>query len=102
MEKYRNYPKIIGQTECHHIIPRSLGGSDQVSNLVNLPYRVHFVCHWLLSRCFPSDSEQYRSMYHAFWMMSGRTLTVNSLVYSKIKSNYSNLQNQLIQEGRHN
>jgi hypothetical protein len=32
----------------HHIVPRSLGGTDDSSNLVNLSYRQHFVAHRLL------------------------------------------------------
>lgn len=35
-------------TEIHHIIPRSLGGSDLPNNLVKLTAREHFVCHLLL------------------------------------------------------
>ena len=32
----------------HHIIPRSLGGTDDPSNIVYLSYRQHFVAHRLL------------------------------------------------------
>lgn len=35
--------------EFHHIIPRSLGGSDDKSNLVRLSAREHFICHALLA-----------------------------------------------------
>jgi hypothetical protein len=35
-------------TEIHHIIPKSLGGSDLPDNLVKLTAREHFVCHLLL------------------------------------------------------
>jgi hypothetical protein len=39
-----------GYTEKHHIIPKSLGGSNKKENLVNLTAREHFVCHRLLMR----------------------------------------------------
>ena len=37
-----------GYTERHHIIPQSLGGSNDKENLVDLTAREHFICHWLL------------------------------------------------------
>lgn len=37
-------------TEEHHILPRSLGGSDDPSNLVRLEYREHYLAHWLLTK----------------------------------------------------
>lgn len=37
-------------TEKHHIIPKSLGGSNTKDNLVKLTAREHFVCHRLLTK----------------------------------------------------
>jgi len=34
--------------ERHHIIPKSMGGTDSADNLVYLPGRVHFLAHWIL------------------------------------------------------
>jgi len=42
--------EISGYIERHHIIPKSLGGSNSKDNLVNLTAREHFVCHWLLTK----------------------------------------------------
>ena len=39
-----------GYTEKHHIIPRSLTGTDDDSNIVKLTAREHFVCHLLLTK----------------------------------------------------
>jgi hypothetical protein len=39
-----------GYTETHHIQPRSLGGTDDIDNLVELTAREHFICHWLLTK----------------------------------------------------
>ena len=36
--------------EEHHIIPESLGGSNDLDNLVSLTYREHRICHKLLVR----------------------------------------------------
>ena len=42
---------IEGYTESHHILPRSMGGSNEKANLVNLTAREHFICHILLTKC---------------------------------------------------
>ncbi len=68
--KMRN--KIDGYKEVHHIIPKSLGGGDERSNLVELTAREHFVAHmclalihgglqWLSMRYFKSDGRYHNS-----------------------------------------
>lgn len=51
--------------ETHHIIPKSLGGSDELSNLVSLTAKEHFVCHHLLVKMTENDNK--RKMSFAFW-----------------------------------
>ena len=41
---------VDGYKERHHIIPKSLGGSNDPSNLVDLTAREHFVAHFLLAK----------------------------------------------------
>ena len=36
--------------ENHHIVPRSMGGSDDKDNMVLLTLREHFICHKLLTK----------------------------------------------------
>jgi hypothetical protein len=48
--KARNRDIPTAYTEVHHIKPRSLGGSDDESNLVRLTYREHYLAHWLLTK----------------------------------------------------
>jgi hypothetical protein len=65
MNKYhRWYNQIIehrrtnlaeGYTEKHHIVPKSLGGTNDTTNLVSLTAREHFVCHWLLTKMVVGD-----------------------------------------------
>lgn len=31
--------------EWHHIISKCLGGKDDDTNLVFLPYKAHYICH---------------------------------------------------------
>lgn len=50
--------------EVHHIIPKSLGGSNNKDNLINLTAREHFICHWLLTKF--TEGTYRRSMIFAF------------------------------------
>lgn len=43
-------PKPAGYVERHHILPRSLGGGDQSSNLIALTAEDHFFAHILLAK----------------------------------------------------
>lgn len=51
-----NRSKKNGYYESHHIIPKSLGGSNQKVNLVLLSAREHFIAHLLLVRCVEKKS----------------------------------------------
>jgi hypothetical protein len=55
--------------ERHHIIPRSMGGSDDETNLIYLTAREHFIAHWLLWLLYRDTSSGY-----AFSMMRRRRL----------------------------
>jgi len=57
-----------GVTEKHHIIPKSLGGTDKLDNLVALSPKAHFICHWLLTKML-DDNTQKQKMYYAFNFM---------------------------------
>ena len=43
-------------TEKHHIMPKSLGGTDN-TNIVKLTAREHFICHWLLTKMLTGDAK---------------------------------------------
>jgi hypothetical protein len=84
---------IIGYVEKHHIIPKSLGGSNAKSNIVSLTAREHFICHMLLPKMV--DGTQRQKMIHAWWAMA--TLKkdcqdryrLNSLQYESVRQEYS-------------
>jgi hypothetical protein len=62
----RGWKKARGR-ERHHIIPQSLGGSNDKSNLVYLSCREHFLCHWLLVKM--TEGENYHKMVYALMGM---------------------------------
>jgi hypothetical protein len=109
MNKYERAYQIIisnGSTtkqpgyERHHIVPESLGGTDDASNLVYISARVHFVCHWLLTKIYPTGEEHWK-MLNALRMMRAENpnqkrykTKITSRVYAKLKEEYSVLQSQ--------
>ena len=93
--KYKElYFKIINRsigrtlncyTEDHHIIPRSMGGTDESFNLVALTAKEHYVCHLLLVKFTFGDSKS--KMAKAVWMMKGKNNRENysSKMYAKLQ-----------------
>ena len=49
--------------EKHHILPKSMGGSDEPYNIVSLTAREHFVAHWLLWRIYRNRKTACAFMY---------------------------------------
>jgi len=47
--------KFEGYTEKHHIIPKCMGGIDDVVNLVDLTPEEHYVAHQLLVKMYPEN-----------------------------------------------
>jgi hypothetical protein len=43
---------ISGYKETHHIVPKSMGGTDDQHNLVDLTAREHFIAHNCLARIY--------------------------------------------------
>ena len=82
-------------TERHHIIPRSLFGSDHHSNLVHLTSREHFICHALLCKMFNTGSKEWYKMNHAFMMMkcssTNQQRYINSRIYESLRKNFPSI-----------
>ena len=85
--KLRTFPDNV-YTEKHHIIPRSLGGSNEPSNIVKLSPREHFIAHLLLARIH-SGARGMR-MVHALRRMltggNGNRYIPNSRMYQIVRT----------------
>lgn len=85
---YKLYPFTdkIGNTEKHHIIPKSweVSLSKNSDNIVSLPIRVHFIIHRLMVLSFPTD----KPMTLALWRManSQKYRILNSKEYNKLRN----------------
>jgi len=94
-----------GYVEKHHIIPRSLGGSDDSDNVVALTAREHFVCHCLLAKMYPKESLEWYKMNNAFMMMKCASMTqeryFNSRLYESLRGNFASVMS-FTQRGQRN
>ena len=87
-------------TETHHIQPRSLGGTDNIDNLVELTAREHFICHWLLVK-MTTGEDRYKMLNALRMMRAEKTgqqryqTAITSRVYETIKKEYAGLQSIL-------
>ena len=97
------YQKIINQsqnrqlideyTERHHIIPKSLGGNNNLENLVKLTAREHFICHVLLTK-FTIGLARHKMLYAANIMSQAsrdyqNRYVPSSRLYEIIKKEFS-------------
>lgn len=96
---------IEGYSENHHIIPRSLGGTNQKENLVKLTGREHFICHWLLTKMtegIPRGKMSFalNSMMNRFNKNMERYVP-SSRVYESLRKQLSDAHKQLGRSPEH-
>jgi hypothetical protein len=95
----RKQNQPIGYSEKHHIVPKSIGGSDECSNIVRLTAREHFICHLLLTKMFKGNKFKTSKMIRAWcWMSwcqhSGRDYRVNGRLFEKMKVKYARIASE--------
>lgn len=81
--------------ELHHIIPKSLGGSNKNSNRVLLTAREHFIVHKCLVLIYLKEDNKnaYHKMVHALhrflYSKNSSEYKISSKDYEKIKKMHS-------------
>jgi hypothetical protein len=86
-------PESIGN-EIHHIVPKSLNGSNDKSNLIRITSRQHFIAHWMLWKAYGTNELTY-----CFWAMAhqknksqqNRYTKINSRTYAILKAERSRI-----------
>jgi hypothetical protein len=73
----------------HHILPRSMNGTEDFSNLIILTHREHYIAHLILWKCYGG------AMVTAFWFMQFNASTsgkynnkINSRQFSILREDY--------------
>lgn len=73
LKRIKTFP---GEYENHHIIPKCIGGTDDVNNLVNLTPREHYICHKLLYIIHKNNPSRYAKLGKA-WSCMARSSHTN-------------------------
>lgn len=83
---------LEGYVEKHHVIPRCMGGSDDIDNIVELTAREHYVAHQLLVKMHPNNNKlAYAAMLMTTDQHGNR---VNNAQYGWIKEKLSNAMSE--------
>jgi len=97
--------EIFGYSENHHIIPRSIGGSDLKENMVFLTAKEHFCVHLLLVRM--TSGMDKSKLLSALWGMANQKTkhqkrhVVSGRTYEWIKrENANNLSEKMMGNSR--
>ena len=81
--------KLSYYTECHHIVPKCMSGSNDEDNLVLLTAREHVIAHVLLCKIYPDNLKIIQST-SAILMKGNKRLGNTSLSFIiKIRENYA-------------
>ena len=78
---------LEGYSEKHHIVPRCLGGTDEVTNLVSLTPEEHYLCHLLLVKIHPNNIRLVKAAM--FMVSANKDQQRNNKVYGWLKRQYS-------------
>lgn len=90
-----NGNRCIGYFEKHHILPKSLGGSNDEENLIRLTAREHFICHWLLVKMYDKGTIERNKMLCALWRMNNNGAPdqkehyINARAYEKLRIEFA-------------
>ena len=69
--------------EQHHVVPKSLGGVNNTTNLVKFTVREHFVAHRLLTKIYQGEAQ--KKMWFAYYRLCNRHRLTNSRSYEQSK-----------------
>jgi hypothetical protein len=106
IENRKRKPPKDSYIEKHHILPHSLGGSNDKHNLVKLTAREHFICHLLLTEIYRNNKFAHAKMVKAFGMMvwahgENQKRYVTSHTYQKLREKFSKAMS-ISQKGKNN
>ncbi len=101
MNYLKHYERLIvrartrsleGYFEEHHVLPRCIGGSDHIDNLVQLTPEEHYVAHQLLIKIYPNET----ALIYAAKMLSlnANQNRPNNKLYGWLKRRFSAAHSQ--------
>lgn len=103
MDYYKIYRNLINKGverkelpehyEVHHILPKCMGGGDDVDNLVKLTPREHYIAHVLLTKVYPDNlALKWSVIFFKNTTGNVRDGYINSRVYEMVRKEYRELK----------
>lgn len=96
--KKKEYKKLHGYGEAHHILPQSIGNDKDSKNRENitiLSYREHYIAHLLLSKMFIHESCKRKMLFALNMILTPtrmeRKIQINSRIYNAHKKAFRQL-----------
>lgn len=86
--------------EYHHVVPLSLGGINNKSNLVRLTYREHFIVHWLLTKL--TTGKDKAKMQTALHCLVNKMSPKSKRIVSSWQFEIARRENRKSQQGKNN
>lgn len=106
MNYQRIHDEIIGRArlrekpavycERHHIVPKSMGGSDEKANLIWLTAKEHYLVHWLLFKIHRNKSMAFA------WFRMTTGLKKSTIRYTSATFHLAREANALFRGGSNN
>jgi hypothetical protein len=78
-------------SEKHHILPKSLGGSNTQANIVRLTPREHYIAHLCLVRCYMGREKQkmLNAIRYLVTNTTHGTRKYNSKLFAQLREQYA-------------
>jgi len=105
MNYQRHYDSLInrarnraleGYSERHHVIPKSLGGSNSENNMASLTLKEHYLAHKLLVKIYPNSIEMKRAFF--FMTNHKKYSSINGKKHEKLKIEFLKKRKQTLKE----
>jgi len=90
---------LSGYTEKHHIIPRCLGGTNDLSNIALLTPEEHFLAHQLLVKMYPTSPPLANAV--AIMTTHNSLNRVNNKLFGWLRRRCSEYRKQWLEENGH-
>lgn len=74
--------------ERHHVLPRSLGGTNKKTNITRLTAREHFICHLLLTKFTTGEAKKKMIFAARYMLVTRRGLKVTSRKYDRLRTEH--------------
>lgn len=94
---------LEGYVERHHIVPRCMGGSDDIKNLVELTPEEHYLAHLLLIKIYPNVPKLVNAVHRMSY--DKKRKLPNGKMYGWVRRKYSVILSEkmkISQAGIHN